>query len=392
MKRIMTYSAALLISIAANAQSSVADVLRAVEQNNMELKANERKVAAQRAEDSAENNLPDPTLSYAHLWESGNTDNTTGEFIVSQSFDFPTLYAGRNRLNRSKTALYDKETLKLRQELLLQAKEVCIDIITLRKQQALLRERLTNAEELGKLYNTRLQNGDANIIEINKINLELLNVKTESSLCETALNNKLEELRQLNGGNAINLYADSYDAASLPADFETLKAEVIEYDPTVAVLGSQYEMMGKALSVNKQGWLPKLELGYRRDTDTGLKYNGVVMGVSIPIFENRGKVKAAKAQRANIGYLKENAISAAETELRRNYNEATALNATIAEYDKTLKAQQDIEILKQALYGGEISMIDYFVEATVVYQSKLNCIELESRYQKLLAQIYRSRL
>ena len=49
------------------------------------------------------------------------------------------------------------------------------------------------------MYAKRLQTGDANALETNKINLELLNVKTEASLNETALRNKQQELNTLNG-------------------------------------------------------------------------------------------------------------------------------------------------------------------------------------------------
>ena len=56
-----------------------------------------------------------------------------------------------------------------------------------------------HAEELAKMYAKRLQTGDANALETNKINLELLNVRTEASLNETALRNKQQELNTLNG-------------------------------------------------------------------------------------------------------------------------------------------------------------------------------------------------
>jgi len=45
--------------------------------------------------------------------------------------------------------------------LLLQAKELCLDIIMLRQQKHILEERLRNAEELAKMYAKRLQTGVA---------------------------------------------------------------------------------------------------------------------------------------------------------------------------------------------------------------------------------------
>ena len=66
--------------------------------------------------------------------------------VISQSFDFPTLYATRGKMNRLKANALDAQATAFRQQILLQAKEVCLDIIMLQRQQALLDERLKNAE------------------------------------------------------------------------------------------------------------------------------------------------------------------------------------------------------------------------------------------------------
>ena len=73
------------------------------------------------------------------------------------------------------------------------------------QQKQILEERLRNAEVLAEMYAKRLQTGDANALETNKINLELLNVRTEASLNETALRNKMQELNTLNGNIPVSL-------------------------------------------------------------------------------------------------------------------------------------------------------------------------------------------
>ena len=75
-----------------------------------------------------------------------------------------------------------------------------------------------------------------------------------------------------------------------------------------------------------------------------------------------------------------------------NYQEAQTLRSSMDEYEKTFQAQQDLEMLKQALTGGQISMIEYFVEVSVVYQSKQNYLQLENQYQKAMAKIYKNSL
>ena len=381
MKRITLFTAALLTFAGMQAQNSIDQVLRNIEANNKELQANARLISSQKLEAKTDNNLADPTLSYAHLWGSKDKSETIGELVVSQSFDFPSLYASRAKLNRLKTNSFDGQASVFRQSILLQAKEVCLDIIMLRQQQQILQERLRNAEELAAMYKRRLQTGDANVIETNKINLELLNVKTEASLNETALRNKLQELNTLNGNIPVVFEENSYPSVIFPSA-----------DPTLQALASESAAARQQIGVNKQGWLPKLELGYRRNTESGTPFNGLVVGFSFPIFENKSKVKIAKAQSMNTDFLKESAMLQAESQVAQLYREAQTLRSSMDEYEKTFQAQQDLDMLKQALTGGQISMIEYFVEVSVVYQSKQNYLQLENQYQKAMAKIYKNQL
>lgn len=395
MKRIIILTAALLAFAGVQAQQQTAgidQVLRHIETNNRELQANAQLIASQKLQSRTDNNLSDPTLSYAHLWGNKDKNNTIGELVISQSFDFPTLYASRSKLNRLRSNAFDGQSGIFRQGILLQAKELCLDVIMLRQQKQILGERLRNAEELSTMYKKRLQTGDANIIETNKINLELLNVRTEAALNETALRNKLRELTALNGNVPVVFEENNYPSVIFPGNYQVLQSEVIASDYTLQALGSESLAARKQISVNQQGWLPKLELGYRRNTESGEPFNGVVVGFSFPLFENRNKVKIARAQSLNVDLQKESITIKLEAEVAQLYQEAQTLRTSMNEYEKTFQAQQDLDMLKQALTGGQISMIEYFVEVSVVFQSRQNYLQLENQYQKAMAKIYKNKL
>ena len=102
MKRITLFTAALLTFAGMQAQNSIDQVLRNIEANNKELQANARLISSQKLEAKTDNNLADPTLSYAHLWGSKDKSETIGELVVSQSFGCPRRYAGRAKWNRLK--------------------------------------------------------------------------------------------------------------------------------------------------------------------------------------------------------------------------------------------------------------------------------------------------
>ena len=127
-----------------------------------------------------------------------------------------------------------------------------------------------------------------------------LNVKTEASLNEAALRNKIQELTALNGNIPVVFEDADYPAVIFPSNYEELKTEVLASDYTLQALNSESAAARKQIAVNKSQWLPKLELGYRRNTESGEPFNGVVVGFSFPLFENRNKVKIAKAQSLNV--------------------------------------------------------------------------------------------
>lgn len=408
MKRIGILCACLALAAGMHAQNSIDAILRQVEANNRQLQANAQTVRAQKLENRASNNLADPTLSYAHLWDSDDKNITVGELVIAQSFDFPSLYVSRARLNRLKGQSLDAQSDALRQQILLQAQEACLDIIHLSRRQQLLDERLKNAEELAAFYQRRLETGDASSLETNKINLELLNVRTEARLNRTALDSKLKELTALNGNQSLvpgrpmpdgpaaataqNLGLTDYPSVPLPADFGPLCEELLASDPTLLSLQSESLAAQKQLSVSRQGWLPGLEVGYRRNTESRHPLNGIVVGFSFPIFQNQGKVKAARSQALSIDYQKENARLSTSTALWQLYDEACNLHASMQEYAETFGRQQDLKLLRQALEGGQISMIEYFVEVSALYQSQANLLQLENQYQKVMARIYKNKL
>ena len=387
MKQLFIFTATILAYMGMRAQETGIDsVLRQIEANNKELQANAQLISSQKLESRTENNLPDPTLSYAHLWDSKNSNETVGEMVVSQSFDFPTLYITRGKMNRLKTGALDAQAATMRQQILLQAKEVCLDIIMLQHQQELLDARLKNAEELAAMYAKRLATGDANALETNKIK-ELLVLNG---------NQPLTPGRPFPDGPAVPtakaLGLTDYPLVPLPTDFHRVCSELLAADPSLQSFDSESAAARKFISASKQGWLPKLELGYRRNTESGHPLNGVVVGFSFPLFSNKGKVKIAKAQAMNIDFQKDNARVKASSELWQLYEEARNLDASMQEYKRTFQEQQDLTLLKQALVGGQISMIEYFVEVSVVYQSKTNLLQLENQYQKAMARIYKNEL
>lgn len=371
---------------------SINELLRSVETHNTELKAFSQRMQAQKTENKLSNNLPDPTVSYSHLWGADNSSETIGELIVSQSMDFPTLYHTRRQLNRQKNAMADHEYQLKRRAILLKAQEICFDIILLRKEQLLLKERHQNASELAILYQQRIESGDANVIELNKVKLELLNAKTEASINETNLKKKEEELIILNGSIPFQTEQLTYPSIVLPTDYAEIKDDVLNGELALAALEQESRVGHNLLKVAQESWLPKLEIGYRRNTESGAPFNGFVVGFSVPLFENKGKVKMARQQLLSTELSKEQVKSETSYNALQNFREAQKTKLLMDEYASLFKEHSDLLILKEALKSGQISLIEYFSEAAIIYQSQLNYLQLENKYHKTVASLFKNKL
>lgn len=393
MKQFIIIATLVSAVFSVNGQNSIDAVLRSVEANNKELQANSQLTVSKKLEAKLDNNLPDPSVSYVHQYGNREGMGIQGELVASQSFDFPSVYVQKNKLAKSKAVSYDNQGAEFRQQILLQAKVLCLDLVLLNQQKALLDQRRHNAEQLSELYAMRLQSGDANILETNKIDLELLNAKTEARMNEAARIAKLQELATLNGGIAIDFTDTTYRQTDEVLSFEELRSEAITSNPQLLTLKSEQVAAQRQLSVNKAKGLPGFELGYRLNTAAGgERFNGFLVGVSIPLFSNRNNVRQAKAQSLYTDLQLESTTSAVESELHQLYNQSLALKTSMDEYNTVLKSQNNLALLNKAIQTGQISMIEYFVDVTTLYQSMQNYMQLQNEYQKVMAQLYKYKL
>lgn len=373
---------------------SIDEVLQSVRQNNKMLKAGESQTEALKLQARSENNLADPTVTYSHLWGNHEGMGFTGELVASQAFDFPTLYAQRGKLNQERFRPFDAQQSALRQQILLQTELACMDLIYLNRLQALLDERLHNAEELSRFYDTQLEKGATNIIEVNKIELELLNARNETRQNEAARKAKLEELKALNGGVAIEFTDSVYRSVlEYPVSFEAFQLEALGELPEVNELVWSEAAAERQIAVAKNQWLPNLTVGYRMNPSSGgERFNGFIVGVSIPLFSNRNKVKQAKAEHYAANQRLSGTMKTQTAALHQLWTKAGELKKSVDEYATVLEQQNSIALLNKAIQAGQLSMVEYFVNVTTFYQSMQNYLQLQNDYQKTLAEMYRFKL
>ena len=383
----------LLGTLTTRAQNSIDQVLKSIETNNKSLQANAKMTDAQKLEAQTGKFLANPSVEWEQMWGNRNNPGSEYTLTVKQSLDFPTTYSNKNKLANLKANTIGFQSAAYRQQLLLNAKQTCIEIIYLRKQKSLLDERLANAETMFALYKKRFESGDANQLELNKIQLELLNAQNQSRLNKAALTAAEEQLRNLNGGNPITFDATDYPVGEELINFDQLQAAFMEADPNLKSLTGDQEIANREVKLSRSLTLPKFDVGYKRNAASDhVASNGFMVGVSIPLFENKNTVKKAKAQAEfATASLEDNRLNL-KTNLQQLYQQAEALQISRADYAKVLKQQRNIELLNKALNAGQLSVIDYFTELSTIYDSHQSYLDVEKEYHSILAQLYQYKL
>lgn len=254
-------------SLRAQSMESIDSVLAAVERNNLELRALQQNNEASRLEIQSQNNLQqDLSVSYSPFFTRGYDGVSSSELVVSMGFDFPSQYVSRGKSGKLQTQALDMQYALQRRDILLQAQLLCLDLVRLNQEKELLDTRMANADELLALMEKRFVEGGANIIEVNKVKMERMNVRTLAAQNEAARQNALQSLRAMNGNIPVELLAAEYPAASDIVDYDEFYAEVMATDAGILSAEASVDAAAQEIKVNRQNWLPKFEVGYRRNT------------------------------------------------------------------------------------------------------------------------------
>lgn len=369
----------------------IASVLQQIEANNKELQALKESNEAAKMEVQTRNNLEDPSIEYSPFFAKGVSGVASSEMVLRQGFDFPTLYYSRNRSGKLQQEALDMQQLAARREILLQAKNLCLDLIRLNKEQALLTERKKNADELLAFFKKRLNEGDATLIEVNKIKMERMSIQTEMSQNIAAHRTALQSLLAMNGNLPLSFSESCYPEVASINSYDALYDEVMLSDASLKAADATARTTTQEVGISKQNWLPKLEVAYRRNTSLSEASNGFLVGGSIPLFSNRKKVKIAKAQALGAQLQLENTRLQLTAQIQSQFNEMQQLKEALSVYDVQLM-ENTLKMLKEAVLAGQLSIIEYYVEAEGVYRNMQAYLEVENQYQKVMATIYKNRL
>lgn len=374
-------------AISASAQTSTEAALRQIEANNPQLKAAAADMDAEKLANRSGALPENPEFEFNYLWGADGIGNRR-DFRVTQAFDVATLTGMKSRQVAGQDELAALNYRSERLNVLLEAKQACIDLIYCNALKAELETHLEQAQSLVTAFEKRLKAGGANVLDLNKAKVHLTAVQGQVSQVEVERQTLLATLKSLNGGQDIILDDRTYDLSeNLPGDFDSWYEEASLKNPVLQYVRQEVSIGRKQLAIDKTAWVPELTVGYMSELTTADKFRGVTVGVSIPLWSNSNKVKQSKARIA----AAESRQAAAEQQfyydLLAQYNRAASLKANSELMRASLSETDSRDYLLTAQSKGEISMIEYLVETDQYYEALGQTLAAERDYHQALARL-----
>ncbi len=364
------------------------ELLKTVVSNNPELAAFEASAKSEILSMKSENNLPDPEVGFDHQWGKVGNKWSIG---ISQGFEWPGVYHARNKAIKTTSQAMEFLNKSNYNDKMLEAKLLFIDIVNVRKNIALTNEVIEHMTQLKAKYHEGYKLGEVNLLDVNKIDIEYIAVSRKFNDLKNQLEVLKSSLLALNGGNdcseilsCLNEYPQ--DKLLSENDYTTL---IKENNPLLSYNSLIAQAQTYSVKVSKLSQLPSFSLGYVHNYELGERFNGLKVGITLPFFAQRNKLKAAQSLQES--YDKQT-ISIEISQLTKMYSDRAnllALSCEIENYRPIFEDSNNLALLKKALDGGEISLLNYLQEVNYFLSARQDYMNVVYQYHYALARLNR---
>ncbi len=380
------------ISVHVKGQSDFEAVLSSIERNNTSLSAGRQYWEARNLQYRTGLTLPNPEIQYQYLFGSPETAGNQTELLATQSFDFPTAYKKRRMVADAQSASSQYLIAAQRQDVLLDAKLTCIELVWRNKLQKQFTRREQSLDALQRDFQRKLDQGEGNILDLNKVRLQLLELSQlmkENTIAVNALNTHLTEI---NGGEAITFSDTVYPPFQQTISFEQIEREFEAVDPVRQALEQEIAIAERQVELSQALRLPKFQAGYRYQGILGQRFHGIHTGITLPLWEHKNQMEFRKSEVLSGSLQLEDHRNAHYYEIRALYERQEALRASLDQYQIALAVISNTSLLDKALALGEITTIGYFLEMSFYQNALVHYLKTEEEYHSTIAKLYKYKL
>ena len=384
MKRILSMLAAAIACTVAGAQT-IDDILGQVGENNLTLKALQQQLDAGADANLAEARLEGPEVEFGYLF--GEDGRRRHDFGVSQSFDFGALTGARKRLALGQNELLALEYRTSRRDILTQARKLVYRIVNCNALIAEYTRRADNARAVEQAYRSGYEKGEFSVIDYRKAAVGLAEAEGTLRLCEVERDGLLAELKNLNGGEEIEITACEQETVLLPGSFGQWLEQASGKSSALEYVRTSTSNSEKQLKLSRSEAFPSLSVGYKSEVVPGEGFRGVSVGVSIPLWSAGKKISSAKKQLEAARLAEQDALVQFRTNAENLYEKAASLAESAAGYALLTDSDEGLRDLQKALDSGQMSLLDYMNEISYFYSSRELALQTQLEYLLAVADL-----
>ena len=345
-----------------NSDNQLKELIATAISNNKEIKAAQLQVDKSGAQIKTALSLEKTNVYYSYDENNLALNNQPLNVLgISQSILFPTVYGAQKRLY---TAEFEKEKAKselLKNRLSLEVSKTYYQIVYWQHQERLYEYLDSLYQNFSKASDRRFELGETNYLEKITAEAKFRQIKTKLTQIEkekvasyemlkaivqpteaiVITKNEIEPLMKLENSTSKSLYSNYYE--KIKQGFES------------------------NLSLQKQNWLPDLNVEYFQGTNSGISQSlyGFQVGVSVPLIfsGNVAKSKVAKLELESWEQQKQNQEIKMEAYAIQKQNELAKFQDEITYYSNYgKKLSGEIQKVAESSYkNGEIDFFQYII-------------------------------
>lgn len=392
-------------AVSMQSQTPFENLVEQIAQNSPALKALEAGGKAETSKAKAENRLDDPEVEFEHLWPE-KQESKRWSVGVTQTFSWPGLYGSRSKANEALAKEMEARYKAQYRTSKLQISQTLARLILAKKRVNMLCKVHSAICDLKKRTDTAWQHGETTILDVNKSTIEQANTASDLQLAVSERDNLYSELLALGytcpqTQASKPLYTDECIIAirALPDELETMSIPPVELadentymeaalrSPDIKLAEARIVAAEKAAEVAKISRTPGFSLGYRHVFEGGNHFNGLAVGMSLPVWNRRSEREAALAATLAARFEAQAAQTAATTSTRAAYANALRLQSQIAKLAPALENSDNFNLLEKAYNGGQLSMLEYLTETAYFLKARLALLDLHEQYFSAASQL-----
>jgi len=384
--RIFLSLATAVCAIGCNA-SSFDDMVERIVDASPTLASENAAMQAELSITKSENVLSDPEVEFERLWNAAGGENRWGAGI-SQAFAWPGSYSARSKMIAALEAAQAARRAGNRAAMRTSAASLLIEIIATQKEIAILKEINSSIEQLHNNTLTAWNNGEVTILDVNKIKIERARSSARLETANNALHALEAELNSLAGNSGTSVVVPSDIEFPLP----TLRpyqaySDALEASPQYAETVLMQEVARHNTALAKADRLPGFSIGYNHAYEDGTHFNGLSVGIALPLWSRRHKILAATSSAMAADYDAIARHTELKAKLKADYANAQAVRAQMDAFGPVVEGTNNLQLLRKAYDGGELSLLNYIQEVNYFLEARLDYLALTKEYATLLTRL-----